>query len=201
MQFYHFPIANFENMWYSNAKNKKVSDFMLKEEKALYDFLDTLQLPNFDALPDIDLYKDQVLSYLARVPISHRSDDEITPAMINNYIKAGLLPRSNGKKYSKEHLAYLTIISKLKQVLSVNDAKTLLDMDTSEEEISSRYDKFKDVYELMLQVMRDDVAKSPGQNLADTAIQFAVISYISKIACEFLIDSISPETANKKADK
>ena len=74
-------------------------------------------------------------------------------------------------------------------------------MDTSEDEISSRYAKFKDVYELMLQVMRDDVKKSPGQNLADTAIQFAVISYISKIACEFLIDSISPEPNNKKADK
>ncbi len=174
---------------------------MLKEEQALHDFLATLRLPDYSALPDLDLYKDQVLSYLARVPISHRSDDEITSAMINNYIKAGLLPRSNGKKYSKEHLAYLTIISKLKQVLSVNDAKTLLDMDTSDEEISSRYDKFKDVYELMLQVMRDDVKKSPGQNLADTAIQFAVISYISKIACEFLIDSIAKEETDKKTDK
>lgn len=174
---------------------------MLPEEKKLYDFFETIQLPDYESFPDIELYKDQVLSYLARTPISHRSDDEITSAMINNYIKAGLLPRSNGKKYSKEHIAYLTIISKLKQVLSVGDTKTLLDMDFAEADIADRYDKFKGVYEIMLQVMREDLKKSPGQNLADTAMQFAVISYISKIACEFLIDSIAKDEPEKKADK
>jgi len=112
---------------------------MLEEEKKLQAFLDTLKLPNYDALPDIELYKDQVLSYLARVPISHRNDDEITSAMINNYIKAELLPRSNGKKYFKEHLAYLTIISKLKQVLSVGDTKKLLTLGSATRDISTDY--------------------------------------------------------------
>ena len=177
---------------------------MLPEEKKLYDFFETLHLPTYESLPDIDLYKDQVLSYLARTPISHRSDDEITPAMINNYIKAELLPRSNGKKYSKEHLAYLTIISKLKQVLSVNDTKTLLDMDTSEDDISGRYERFKDVYEIMLQVMREDLKKTPSQHLSDTAMQFAAISYVSKIACEYLIDCVEKQDEKKpekKSDK
>ncbi len=174
---------------------------MLKEEKDLYAFLDTLQLPDYAALPDIELYKDQVLSYLARIPISHRTDDEITPAMINNYIKAELLPRSNGKKYSKEHLAYLTIISKLKQVLSVGDAKTLLDMDNSENGISDRYGRFKHTYELMLEVLQEDLKKSPADQVADTAIQFAIISYISKIACEYLIDSVPKPEPEKKSDK
>ncbi len=175
---------------------------MLPEEKKLYDFFETLHLPDYDTFPDIDLYKDQVLSYLARTPISHRGeDDEITSAMINNYIKAELLPRSNGKKYSKEHLAYLTIISKLKQVLSVNDTKTLLDMDAGDNTIAARYDKFKDVYEVMLQVMREDLKKSPGQHLSDTAMQFAAISYVSKIACEFLIDCIEKDAPEKKPDK
>ncbi len=174
---------------------------MLKEEKDLYTFLDTLQLPDYAALPDIDLYKDQVLSYLARIPISHRSDDEITPAMINNYTKAELLPRSNGKKYSKEHLAYLTIISKLKQALSVGDAKTLLDMDTSENGIAERYTKFKETYEVMLRVLQEDLKKSPAEQLADTAMQFAIISYITKIACEFLIDSVPKPDTDKKSDK
>lgn len=172
---------------------------MLNEEKDLYDFLDTLRLPDYDLLPDIELYKDQVLSYLARVPISHRSDDEITSAMINNYIKAGLLPRSNGKKYAKEHLAYLTIISKLKQVLSVNDTKTLLEMDSDTRNIEDCYKKFKDMYELILRITQEDLQKNPAEQLADTAIQLAAISYVSKIACEYLIDSITP--SEKKSDK
>ncbi len=174
---------------------------MLPAEKKLYDFFETLLLPDYDSFPDIELYKDQILSCLARTPISHRSDDEMTSAMVNNYIKAELLPRSNGKKYSKEHLAYLTIISKLKQVLSVNDTKILLDMDATEDGIAARYEKFKHVYEIMLQVMREDLKKSPGQQLADTAMQFAAISYVSKIACEYLIDCAEAEMQEKKSEK
>jgi len=171
---------------------------MLEEEKKLQAFLDTLKLPNYDALPDIELYKDQVLSYLARVPISHRNDDEITSAMINNYIKAELLPRSNGKKYFKEHLAYLTIISKLKQVLSVGDTKKLLTLGSATRDISTDYNNFKEMYELMLQIIQEDLMKSPAENLMDTALQFAVISYVSKIACEYLIDSVPNPTPEKK---
>ena len=171
---------------------------MLEEEKKLQAFLDTLKLPSYDALPDIELYKDQVLSYLARVPISHRNDDEITSAMINNYIKAELLPRSNGKKYSKEHLAYLTIISKLKQVLSVGDTKKLLTLGSATRDISTDYNNFKEMYELMLQIIQEDLMKSPAENLMDTALQFAVISYVSKIACEYLIASVPNPPPEKK---
>ena len=47
----------------------------------------------YDRLPDIDLYMDQVIEYLSRSSFSARENDKISPAMINNYIKDGLLPR------------------------------------------------------------------------------------------------------------
>lgn len=59
----------------------------------------------WESLPDIPLYMDQVVSYLARQLISFGEGDSLTPAMINNYIKDGLLARANGKKYDQEHLA------------------------------------------------------------------------------------------------
>ena len=79
----------------------------------------------WDKLPDIPLYMDQVVSYLARQMISIGDGDPLTSAMINNYIKDGLVERAHGKKYGQEHLAYLTAISALKQVMSVREMKVL----------------------------------------------------------------------------
>ena len=77
--------------------------------------------PNgWDDLPDIPLYMDQVVSYLSRQMAGFWEGDGLTSAMINNYIKDGLLERANGKKYGQEHLAYLTAICALKQVMFLN---------------------------------------------------------------------------------
>ena len=82
--------------------------------------------PNgWDDLPDIPLYMDQVVSYLSRQMAGFWEGDGLTSAMINNYIKDGLLERANGKKYGQEHLAYLTAICALKQVMSVREMKVL----------------------------------------------------------------------------
>lgn len=45
----------------------------------------------WDALPDIDLYMDQVVSYLPRQSVGGKAP-AVTSAMINNYVKDGLLP-------------------------------------------------------------------------------------------------------------
>lgn len=84
---------------------------------------------NWDQLPDIGLYMDQVLTYVDRqLSLYRRSDQEhvLTPAMINNYIKDSLLPRAEMKKYAPNHLAILTMIGALKQVLSMQDLQVLL---------------------------------------------------------------------------
>ena len=57
---------------------------------------------DWDALPDIDLYMDQVVSYLPRQSVGGKAPS-MTSAMINNYVKDGLLPRACGKRYHKEH--------------------------------------------------------------------------------------------------
>lgn len=84
---------------------------------------------NWEQLPDIGLYMDQVLTYVDRqLSLYRRSDKEhvLTPAMINNYIKDNLLPRADMKKYAPNHLAILTMIGALKQVFSMQDLQILL---------------------------------------------------------------------------
>ena len=80
----------------------------------------------WDALPDIGLYMDQLISYMPRQLIHYGEGESLTSAMVNNYIKDGALPRAEGKRYSRTHLAYLTALCALKQVLSVQDAARLL---------------------------------------------------------------------------
>lgn len=69
---------------------------------------------------------DQLISYMPRQLIHYGEGEALTSAMVNNYIKDGALPRADGKRYSRTHLAYLTAICALKQVLSVKDAGALL---------------------------------------------------------------------------
>ena len=76
---------------------------------------------NWEQLPDFPLYMDQVLSYMDRQILRFEEDDGLTSAMVNNYTKSGLLPRAEGKKYNRTHLAYLTAICVLKRVMSAKD--------------------------------------------------------------------------------
>ena len=80
----------------------------------------------WDQLPDFSLYMDQVLSYMDRQVIRFDEDDGLTAAMVNNYTKSGLVPRAEGKKYSRDHLAYLTAICVLKRVMSTKDMDLLI---------------------------------------------------------------------------
>lgn len=56
---------------------------------------------DWESFPDIGLYMDQVVSYLPRQLIHYGEGELLTSAMVNNYIKDGLLPRAEGKRYSR----------------------------------------------------------------------------------------------------
>lgn len=83
-----------------------------------------------EAIPDIDLYMDQVTTFMDGnlAPAKRNPDDKIlTKTMINNYTKDGLLPPPEKKKYSKEHLLLLIFIYYFKNILSINDLHHILD--------------------------------------------------------------------------
>ena len=85
----------------------------------------------WETLPDIDLYMDQVIGYLNRQLKNQGKDDKeegqiLTPSMINNYVKSGLVTHPNQKKYVKEHLAQLYMLCSMKQILTIPDASELI---------------------------------------------------------------------------
>ena len=82
-----------------------------------------------DSLPDIDLYMDQVTTFMDSHMASTRrrpEDKILTKTMINNYAKNNLLPPPVKKKYSKEHMLILIFIYYFKNILSITDIQSLL---------------------------------------------------------------------------
>ena len=154
----------------------------------------------YDRLPDIDLYMDQVIEYLARQSFSQNENDKISSAMINNYIKDGLLPRANDKKYGKDHLAYLIMISRLKQTLSVRETGMLLKAETKDKMISSYYDEFQaivaDTAKVFESTLPDDEEK-----LSELAIRLAITGYVNKIACEMILSKLAQKYEEAQPDE
>ena len=85
----------------------------------------------WEAIPDLGLYMDQVVTYVATAlaPLyGEEPKDLLTSSMVNNYVKQSLLPRPQGKKYYREHLAMLLMITSLKRTMAMDEIKRLFDV-------------------------------------------------------------------------
>mgnify|MGYP004672240401 FL=1 len=104
----------------------------IDSNKILHDLLNSLEsLEGIrpEEIPNIDLYMDQVTTFMDTQLASSRrfeSDKVLTKTMINNYAKNKLLPPPVKKKYSPEHMMLLIFIYYLKNILSITDIQTLL---------------------------------------------------------------------------
>ena len=105
----------------------------IDSDKILHDLLnslDSLEGIRPGEIPNIALYMDQVTTFMdAQLASSRRfeSDKVLTKTMINNYTKNHLLPPSDKKKYSREHVFLLIMIYYLKSMLSISDIQSLLE--------------------------------------------------------------------------
>ncbi len=91
--------------------------------------LDRVSYIRPEEIPGIDLYMDQVTTFMdTRLSASRRYEDDkiLTKTMINNYAKNHLLPPPEKKKYSREHMLLLIFIYYFKNILSINDIQNLL---------------------------------------------------------------------------
>ena len=105
---------------------------MKTNEERLHDlmnFMDGLSRIHSSDIPNIDLYMDQVTTFMDTRLASSRSqgkDHVLTKTMINNYAKNNLLPPPEKKKYTRNHILLLTFIYYFKNVLSLKDIEQIL---------------------------------------------------------------------------
>lgn len=99
-----------------------------KRLQDLMDYLDQLTRINPSDIPNIDLYMDQVTTFMEKNLASCKpvGDEKIlTKTMINNYAKNRLLPPPVKKRYSKNHILMLIFIYYFKNIISFHDIEEL----------------------------------------------------------------------------
>ncbi len=156
----------------------------------------------WEDLPDIGLYMDQLVSYMPRQLIHYGEGETLTSAMVNNYIKDGAMPRAEGKRYSRTHLAYLTALCALKQVLSVKDAGLLLDAAGAGQEPQALYARFLEELDRALDVTAGTLdASDREEDLPGLALALALRSYADRLACQRLLELLRARRAQPEKGK
>lgn len=157
----------------------------------------------WEQLPDIALYMDQIISFLPRQLIHFDESETLTSAMVNNYIKDGLVPRAEGKRYGPIHLGYLTAVCALKKVLSVKDIGALISAGQEITDSPQRlYEYFCDALDRALEDTAENLdPDTPREELAKIALDLALRSYANQLACARILELLRPAETEPVKEK
>ena len=129
---------------------------------SIIESLGRIQHINLEDIPNIDLYMDQVTTFMeSKLRNSTRNPEEdkiLTKTMINNYAKNDLLPPPVKKKYSKEHILLLIFIYYFKGILSISDIQILLKPITEKYFHTSKEMDLGAIYEEVFSLEKDAIA-------------------------------------------
>ena len=104
------------------------------------------RMPRHREIPDVGLYLDQTVQ-LVNSCFRGFPGVELTPSMVSNYVKKGVISHPVKKKYSREQLASLIYIVLSKNVLSLENIDTLFQMQRAHCTAAEAYDYFCDEME------------------------------------------------------
>lgn len=192
--------------------------------KGLFQHLDSLDHIKIEDIPQIDLYMDQVTTFmekhlgeLKRYP----EDKVLTKTMINNYAKNNLLPSPVRKKYTQDHILLLVFIYYFKNLLNFNDIEAILSYITEHHfgesplPLSQVYTEVFTMEHSQMDQLKEDVkakfdtAKNTFSNVEDPGerdalqlfsfiCELAFDVYLKKQMIERLADELREEYPSKK---
>ena len=192
--------------------------------QGLFAYLNSQTHVQPEEIPNIDLYMDQVTTFMEehlKNTRRYEEDKVLTKTMINNYAKNNLLPPPVKKKYSREHVLVMIFIYYFKNILSIKDIEAMLTPIT-ENYFNNESFNMTEIYEEICQLEKSridglakDVARayqSAEETFGDRPqdeqeylrffsficnLSFDV--YVKKLLIEKLIDDLpDPESSEKK---
>ena len=195
--------------------------------QSILDSLDRIDYIRPDDIPDIELYMDQVTTFMEEQLASTKryEDDKIlTKTMINNYAKNKLLPPPAKKRYSREHILMLIFIYYFKNILSINDIQTLLTpiaqkyfKSMTEKDMTYIYNEVFSMEKEQIESLKKDLLrkyKTAQDTFGDADEEdqanlkrFSFICllsfdvYVKKMMIEHIIDGMNPESEHNSKKK
>lgn len=173
-------------------------------------YMENYHLPSWDALPDMDLYIDQLVvlvgRYLDLVPHSE-ADPIVTASIVNNYVRLRVMPPPVKKRYSKRHLAYAVMVCALKQCLTLTEIQRILPPDMDDAQTQRLYNDFAARVSATAQVFIGQVLEVEQQELVPEnedgctalVLHSAVSSVLYKLLTEKLTALEAPQQASSPA--
>ena len=160
----------------------------------------TLNLPKYSEIPTTGLYLEQVTKYINGY-LENLPNVYITPSMVTNYVKQGLLPKCEKKQYSRDQIMRLILITFGKTVLSMDDLKLLFELQsqTYPNEVAYNYFllEFENVNKYIFGI--NDQMENIGttNTLEKELLRNAIISFVHKMYVELTLDSKRKELETK----
>ena len=164
----------------------------------------SFSLPSYQSLPEIELYMDQLISYLNKLlSRTCRSEDgePLTPNRVNNYVKDGRIKRPVQKKYDRDRIAMLYMLCCAKQNLSLPDASALLgtlDKDSTER----LYEQFKALQEPIVRSCAEELCNTDKNEdaMLQKALELIVRSTAERYMAELVISSLCEKPVDFKKE-
>ncbi|WP_100012911.1 DUF1836 domain-containing protein [Lentibacillus sediminis] len=187
--------------------------------------LDGLHLDSqlsLEDIPDLDLYMDQVIQLFEKTFADTKRNDEekvLTKTMINNYAKGKLFFPVQNKKYTKDHLIFISMIYQMKGALSINDVKTTLNqlntkMTDEAFDLQRLYQTYLELAETSVQMVTENIKErqeevseqvakldDPDSKYLQQLLSVTMLANMSNFyrrAAEKIVDDIAAEREEKE---
>lgn len=179
----------------------------MKKEASKQEFLEAVRdfrLPRFSEIPNVGLYLEQASKYISEY-LSPLGEFTLTPSMISNYVKKGLIANPVRKQYGRDQIAYLFFVAVVKSVLSLDALADFFAIQRRTHSLQRSYDRFCEEFEKILRFTFEieDLLDSQGEgaSVEERLLYTSIVSAVQKIYLERNLEWLSQEELAEEANK
>lgn len=179
---------------------------MRKESKEqMSALIENFHFPKYNDIPNVGLYLEQVTKYINEY-LAPFDNLTITPSMISNYVKKGLLANPIKKQYYREQIAYIFFIAAAKSVLSLDNLHLFMEMQRATYPIDIAYDYFCLEFENVLHhvfELKDSMDTIGSEKNTDEKMMLrnTIITIAHKIYLDMCFDAVRREKELRTIEK
>lgn len=168
----------------------------VKTKQIIADSLRDFRLPRYREIPDVGLYLEQTARYISEY-LAPLEENCLTPSMVSNYVKKGLIANPVKKQYNRQQIAYLIFIAIAKNVLSLDGLINFIALQKRSYSLQIAYDYFCEQFESTLFFTAEirDTMDIVGEDTADEKrlLFSCIVAVTQKIYLERCLEVISQE--------
>ena len=154
------------------------------------------RFPRYNEIPSVGLYLEQATKYVCEY-LAPLGEYTLTPSMISNYVKKGLIANPVKKLYGREQIAYLFFIAIAKSVLSLDALTGFIKVQQRSYTLPKAYDYFCEQFEELLRFtfeLQDSLEMVGEDNTDEKRLLFTcIVAAVQKVYLEKCLEAIAQE--------